>query len=161
MLNKSYIAIGSNLGNREQNIRGAIDTLRSNPLCTVTNESRLYDTEPLLKEGSGEQGWYLNGAIEIETTLAASDLLSLLQEIEIELGRPLPRKSGEARIIDLDILFFEDLVIKTADLTIPHPELHKRMFVLQPLYDIAPTLMHPTLRMSVGDLKTKLDKILK
>ena len=161
MPSKVYIALGSNLGNREQNISIAIDKLRSNPMIAITKVSKSYDTEPLLKDGAEGQARYLNGVIEIETTLRPEDILQVLQEIETDLGRPLPRKSGDPRTIDLDLLLFDDQTFDTPKLTVPHPKLHKRMFVLQPLYDIAPDLIHPTLKVSIGDLKRELDKLSK
>jgi len=158
MKHTAYIGIGSNLGNRGMNIRDATARLSDNSMIAVTKSSNIYDTEPLLKNSSNGQPRYLNTAIEIQTSLDPETLLSVLMEIERYLGRPHPRKSGEPRTIDLDILLFDDLVLDTQNLKIPHPEIEKRLFVLEPLCDIAPTLSHPRSGRSFEEIKNALKR---
>ena len=142
-----YIGIGSNLGNRQDNCLEAISLLQSSGL-TVAGRSSMYETEPW---GNTEQPAFINMAIEAETSLQPSELLVLLKQTEAAMGRKPAAKWGP-RIIDLDILFYDDLVICTAGLVIPHPLLHKRGFVLTPLAEIAPEKLHPVLLKKISDL---------
>jgi 2-amino-4-hydroxy-6-hydroxymethyldihydropteridine diphosphokinase len=138
-----YIGVGSNLGDRAGNcIRGieAIDRLKE---CRVEKRSPLYETEPV---GYEEQGWFVNGVVKIRTDLEPVILLERLRSIERELGRKPTGIPFGPRVLDFDILLFEDIIIKTEKLTVPHPELHKRRFVLKPLADIAPDIVHPVLK---------------
>ena len=149
-----YIGVGSNLGNRAENcLRGieAIDRARG---CYVDRHSPLYETEPV---GYEDQRWFVNGAVKTRTYLDPEGLLARLRSIEQELGRKPTGIPFGPRVLDFDILLFEDLIIKIEHLTIPHPELHKRRFVLKPLADIAPDIVHPVLKEKVltllGNLK--------
>ena len=128
----AYLGIGSNLGNKRENIEEAIRRLKRADGIKVAKVSRLIRTEP---DGGPPQGDFLNGAIEIETGLTAHDLLKELKRIEGELGREGGAKNGP-RPIDLDILLYADEVIKTPELEIPHPRMHKRRFVTEPLKEI-------------------------
>lgn len=148
----AYIAIGSNLGDRRANCERAVELLVQDGVAENIIKSRWYKTEalpppspPFSKGGQGGIFYppFINGVIKIETELAPRELLAGLQRIEANLGRVRTGKKWESRTIDLDILFYNDLVIDTPELKIPHPELHKRMFVLKPLCDIEPTLLHP------------------
>ncbi len=127
-----YIGVGSNLGDRRNYIENAIQKLKESKGIEVKRISGIYETEP---EGGPKQGKYLNGAIEIETTLEPRQLLERLQAIEKELGRVRTVKNGP-RTIDLDILLYGDKKIDEVDLKIPHPRMLEREFVLKPLKEI-------------------------
>jgi 2-amino-4-hydroxy-6-hydroxymethyldihydropteridine diphosphokinase len=146
------IALGSNLssafGGREENLREALRRLRTQG--DVKAVSSFYDTEPV---GYTEQPRFLNAAALVETELLPLELLRGLLEIERQMGRD--RASAPAkgpRVIDLDLLIYGDVVMKTAELTLPHPALHEREFVLEPLAEIAPAMVHPALHRSVAQL---------
>ena len=121
--------------------------------CDVDRHSPLYETEPV---GYADQGWFVNGVVRIRTYLDPEGLLTQLRSIEKELGRKPTGIPFGPRVLDFDILLFEDLVIKTEHLTIPHPELHKRRFVLKPLADIAPDIVHPVLKETILTLLAHL-----
>ncbi len=142
-----YIGIGSNLGDMRSNCLKAIEILETNGV-KVLKRSSIYETEPW---GLKDQPRFMNMAIEAETDLAPRQLLSLLKEIEDNMGRVRTAKWGP-RIIDLDILLYGDVIVKEADLEIPHPLMHERKFVLQPLSEIAPKKVHPVLGRTVGEL---------
>lgn len=142
----AYIGIGSNLGDRFKNCQQAIGLLRENFSSIIT--SPCYETDPI---PGTEGGPFLNGVVAVEASKSPQRLLALLQSIESKLGRVRTKKWGE-RTIDLDILLFGDQVIDAPELKIPHPELPRRRFVLQPLADLAPDLLHPILQKSVRHL---------
>jgi 2-amino-4-hydroxy-6-hydroxymethyldihydropteridine diphosphokinase len=155
-----YLSLGSNLGDRLQLLRAAIDRLREVTEIHFVEASRLYETEPWESE-PGEplhrRSWYLNCAVVIETGLPPEHLLQRLQGIETALGRTRPPGPPEAgrfapRSVDIDILFYDDRVLSDDDLQIPHPLLHERRFVLIPLADIAPEFEHPTLYQTIREL---------
>ncbi len=145
-----YLGVGSNLGDKQENIRKALELLHEK--CEVRAVSSLYNTEPV---GFADQDWFLNGAVKIETELAPDDLRSFLRSIEERLGKKSVRKNGP-RTIDLDILFYGNRTLNEVGLTIPHPRLHERLFVLAPLDEICPAFVHPLLNRSVRDLKSGL-----
>ncbi len=132
-----YIGLGSNLGNRKENIRLAIEKIKELKETTVTKISSLIETDPV---GGPAQGKFLNAAIEIQTNLSAPELLRHLQKIESRLGRVRTVKNGP-RTIDLDILFYGDKQINQEDLIVPHPRIKEREFVLAPLREIAPDIV--------------------
>lgn len=132
----AFIGLGSNLGERTENIKEAITRLKNTPGITLCNASSLIETEPL---GGPPQPKYLNGVIKIETDLSARMLLDRLQEIERALGRKRTIKNGP-RTIDLDILLYGEEAIDEPDLKIPHPRMFEREFVMQPFLEIAPTI---------------------
>jgi 2-amino-4-hydroxy-6-hydroxymethyldihydropteridine diphosphokinase len=143
-----YIGIGSNLGNKRENYQEALVRIAKIPKTRITKESSLYESEPLgdLKE------WFVNGVIEIETELRPEELHRRCQNIERAMGRKKVRKKWGARIIDLDILLFNSLKQQKRRLSIPHPEMQDRKFVLVPLGEIAPQVIHPVLNMTISEL---------
>lgn len=139
-----FISIGSNLGDKIANCREAVEELAK--FSKVDKLSSLYETEPVGKEN---QPNFINSAIEIETNLSAYELLIYLKSIEEKMGRVRTEKWGP-RKIDLDIIFYGQLVIKNDDLIIPHPRAHLRRFVLEPICEIAPNFIHPVLDQTVS-----------
>lgn len=148
----SFIGLGSNLGKPVDRCLEAIEYLRIIKGLQVLRCSSFYRTEPV---GFLDQEWFINAVIEIRTSLAAQELMLELQTIEMRMGRQKPVKWGP-RVIDLDILLYGQEVIQTDSLTVPHPELHKRRFVLEPLYEIAPCAIHPAFGVSVAGLRERL-----
>jgi len=146
-----YIALGTNLGDWLENLRGAIRSMP--PEITVLDESHIYETPPW---GYADQPAFLNMVIKAETDLEPEFLLKYLKQLEVELGREKNFRWGP-RLIDLDILFYDDLVLDSPSLVIPHPRLHERAFVLVPLADIAPESIHPVFKRSVRELLAKMD----
>jgi 2-amino-4-hydroxy-6-hydroxymethyldihydropteridine diphosphokinase len=145
----SYIALGSNLGDRRAHLEGALDRLRIQPGIVVTKVSRFWETAPV--GGPPGQGPFLNAAAELETTLSARELLALCLQIEKEHGRERREPCGP-RTLDLDLLFHGQEVIEEPGLTLPHPRLHERPFVLGPLVEIAPNVVHPVLGKAAVEL---------
>jgi len=154
-----YLALGSNLADRPANLRAAINALpalsaaEGAPLIRVTRESPVYETPPW---GVTDQPAFLNMVVEAETDLPPAALLGFLKLLETRLGRQPGLRYGP-RLIDLDILFYGDLVLDTPPLVIPHPRLHERAFVLVPLADLAPDLRHPVLGAAVRELLAGVD----
>jgi 2-amino-4-hydroxy-6-hydroxymethyldihydropteridine diphosphokinase len=146
-----YIALGTNLGDRLANLHAAIRSLL--PEINVLAESHVYETPPW---GYEDQPSFLNMVVKAETELGPESLLKYLKQLEVELGREQNFRWGP-RLIDLDILFYDDLVINTPPLIIPHPRLYERAFVLVPLVDVAPELIHPVLQRSVSQLLGEVD----
>ena len=146
-----FLGLGSNLGDREKNIKEAVRLLRENGQVEIEKVSSLYETEPV---GIKNQPAFLNGVLEIETNLSPRNLLDTLQAIERRLGRKKGRKWGP-RLIDLDILLYGDLVMEEEDLKIPHPFLAERSFVLIPLAQIAPAIVHPLSKLTISDLRDR------
>ena len=146
-----YIALGTNLGNRKANLHTAIESMP--PDVNVVAESHIYETPPW---GYEDQPAFLNMVIKAETSLGPEALLKYLKQLEIELGREGNFRWGP-RLIDLDILFYDDLVFDTPPLVIPHPRLHERAFVLVPLADVAPDIVHPVLEKKISALLAEVD----
>ncbi len=146
-----YLALGSNMGNRLANLKAAVMNLT--PQMTVKKKSPVYETPPW---GFKEQDAFLNQVIKVETGLAPEPLLRHLKRLEAALGR-VPNFQNGPRLIDIDILFFDSMIIETPPLVIPHPRLHERAFVLVPLNDIAPELTHPLLHKSISELLSTCD----
>lgn len=148
-----FIGIGSNLGDKRKNIERVIEEIKRLNIIKVKKVSNLYETEPV---GGPPQDKFLNGVIEIETSISPKILLALLKTIEEEMGRKPSDVKWGPRQIDLDILLFGDLVIDEFDLKIPHPLMHKRRFVIEPLSEIAPEVIHPVLNKSISELFSAL-----
>jgi len=148
----AYLGIGSNLGDREANINKALVELVRSGKCRLTRVSSIYETEPV---GIKEQPYFLNAAVEIETELAPKDLLATLREVERKTGREKTFKWGP-RVIDIDILLYSDECVAEDNLEIPHPEMHKRSFVLSPLAEIAPHVKHPRLGLSAQQMSAQV-----
>ena len=146
-----YLALGSNLDDRLANLKQAITAL--SPQMEVKAKSRVYETPPW---GYTEQPTFLNQVIKASTYLEFEPLLKHIKRLEIALGRTPSFKNGP-RLIDVDILFYDDLVLNTASLVIPHPHMHERGFVLLPLMDIAPDLVHPVHKKSVREMLASCD----
>ncbi|MDS1030304.1 2-amino-4-hydroxy-6-hydroxymethyldihydropteridine diphosphokinase [Bacillota bacterium LX-D] len=150
----AFIGLGSNLGDKQANIKRAIEMLNGHEEVDVTKISPNYETEPV---GYAEQDNFFNAVVAVETSLTPLKLLELCLNIEQELKRVRKIKWGP-RTIDLDILLYDDLIIKTEQLTVPHPYLHERWFALKPLNDLAPNLIHPVLGESVSELLAELEQ---
>lgn len=150
----AYVGIGSNLGDPLGNCRQAVATLGSLPGTRLLAASPFYETEP--EDGAGPQ-WFVNGVAVLETALAPASLLAALQHLEALAGRPEERTRGKNRTLDLDLLLYGDQVLEEPGLVVPHPRLHWRRFVLVPLCDVAPGLVHPTLRRPLCDLLGAMD----
>ncbi|MBP3553531.1 MAG: 2-amino-4-hydroxy-6-hydroxymethyldihydropteridine diphosphokinase [Bacteroidaceae bacterium] len=149
-----YLSLGTNLGNKEENLRTAM-TLIEEQVGTITSQSALYASAPW---GFDSENTFLNNAISVETSLTPEELLSTTQRIEHTLGRThksVDRQYSD-RLIDIDILLYDDVVMHTPSLTLPHPLMHRRLFVLEPLSEIAPTMIHPLLQKEIATLCNEL-----
>lgn len=147
-----FIAFGSNQGDRLDFCDRAVTLLSLLPHSQVTGVSSLYETEPVVDERTnpGDQ-WFLNGIVRLETELPPRRLLDVCREIERALGRDHDRRGGP-RTLDLDLLFYGSHIIKESGLTIPHPRLHRRRFVLAPMVELDPDWRHPMLERTMRDL---------
>lgn len=152
MMRRVYIGIGSNLGDREFLIRKAVESLRQLPQTNVSGVSSLYDTEPV---GETDQPPFLNAVAWIETELTPRELLWQMLLIEKRMGRVRSKRWGP-RSIDLDLLFYDDELIEEPDLRVPHPEAHRRAFVLLPLLELDPNFRHPVTGETVRRMIQKL-----
>ena len=146
-MKKAYLSLGSNLGDREVNLRRALELIAS-PEVRVTRVSSTYETEP---RDLRHQPWFLNIVAEIETTLFPLQLLGRIQKTEKELGRQRVVDKGP-RTLDIDIVLFGNSVIDTPRLQVPHPRMHERRFVLEPLNELAPELHHPLTRRTIREM---------
>jgi 2-amino-4-hydroxy-6-hydroxymethyldihydropteridine diphosphokinase len=149
----SFIGLGSNMENPAARCMEAIQYIETIEGCNVLRRSSFYRTEPV---GLLDQDWFVNAVIEIRTAFSARVLMQQLQAIENKMGRQKSEKWGP-RIIDLDILLYGQDIIKEDKLTIPHPEFHSRRFVLVPLEEIAPYVIHPAFGVSVAGLMDRLE----
>jgi 2-amino-4-hydroxy-6-hydroxymethyldihydropteridine diphosphokinase len=146
MPSTAYLSLGSNVGNREANLREAIARLEDEG--RIVSASSFYETEPV---EFTDQAWFLNCTVALETSNTPEQLMAAVLHIEKGMGRQRLRRKGP-RNIDIDILLFGDEIFDSATLTIPHPALHQRRFVLQPLAEIAPAVHHPVLQKTIQEL---------
>jgi 2-amino-4-hydroxy-6-hydroxymethyldihydropteridine diphosphokinase len=147
-----YLALGSNIGNRLANLKTVITNLP--PQMLVVKKSTVYETPPW---GFADQSPFLNQAVKTETYLDAASLLRHLKRLEVALGR-VPSFQNGPRLIDIDVLFYDDVILDSPALKLPHARLHERAFVLVPLNDIAPEFVHPVLNKSVSGLLASVDQ---
>ena len=146
-MKRIYLSLGSNVGDREGNLRRAVERLAARDV-RVLRTSRIYETEPV---DYRDQAWFLNQVVEAETALFPMQLLTLIGRVERELGRVRTVRNGP-RTIDIDILFYAAAIVNTARLEIPHPRMAERLFVLAPLAELAPDLRHPVTHRSVRQM---------
>jgi len=141
-----YLSLGSNIGDRQGHLREAIDHLQAKR--RIVSLSSFYETEPV---EFTDQAWFLNCIVALETTESPQELMAAILQIEHQMGRERLQPKGP-RIIDIDIVLFGDEILDSPLLTIPHPAMHERRFVLQPLAEIAPETQHPVLKKSILEL---------
>lgn len=147
----SYIALGSNIGNRQAHCEQAIAHLSQTAGIAIAKVSKWYNTKAVCLPGETQPD-FLNGVVCLETTISPENLYKICKEIEQKIGRVPSEKKWQPRVIDLDILFYGDAITEEKNLKIPHPLLHKRLFVLEPLFEIAPELVHPILKITVAKI---------
>jgi len=160
----AYIGIGANLGDPLAQCRQAVEKISRIPEITLERVSSYYRTEPVIPESAGpehrraleKQDWFVNAAAEIRTILSPQDLWKELRRIENDMGR-VRTIAGGPRIIDLDLLMYGQEIVEEKDLRVPHPEMHRRLFVLEPMCEIASYWIHPVFGVSMRGLKDRLD----
>ena len=150
----AYISVGSNLGNKLENCRRGVAELIASPGSCLKAQSRIYQTEPV---DDRDQDWFVNYVVAIETEYEPLELLTEIARVEHGAGRVRTGRKFGPRVLDLDIILFGGRVIESKRLTIPHPRMHKRHFVLRPLCDIDPDIIHPVLQVPVRRLLADLD----
>lgn len=150
----AIISIGSNMGNKEENLNKALELIEENKLCAIVKKSTYITTEPW---GVEDQEEFLNGAVMVQTILSPKELMKFLLEVEQELKRERVLRWGP-RTLDLDIIFMDDLVSNEEDIILPHPRMHQRAFVLEPVNEIAPYHLHPLKNKRVFELLEDLSK---
>jgi 2-amino-4-hydroxy-6-hydroxymethyldihydropteridine diphosphokinase len=150
----AYLGVGSNLGNRLAFMRGGRDFLCAKAGIELEGASAVYETEP--QGGPADSPLFLNAVLAVRTSLSPRELLEACRAVEDEFGRV---RSGTCmpRTLDIDILLYDDRIVDEEDLQIPHPRLHERLFVMIPLYEIAPDCLHPQLHETIGDLIRQFD----
>ena len=149
-----YLSIGSNLGDKRNFLLQAIALIRER-VGRVVCMSRFYETEPW---GYTSTNTYLNAALEVETSLSALEVLAITQDIERELGRQRKSMNREYcdRSMDIDLLLMDDIIVRSEALNLPHPLMHERLFVMEPMVEIAPTVMHPVLQKTICEIFNSL-----
>lgn len=156
-MNKLYLLLGGNLGDKRKIFSEAIGLL-SNRVGEITTRSSIYETEPW---GFESNDLFWNQVIEIATSLSPEEVLNQTQQIELELGRIRKANQYDSRLIDIDILFFDDLILNRENLILPHPRIQERKFALVPLCEIAPNLIHPVLLKSISQILEECNDPLK
>lgn len=152
----AYLSLGTNLGNKEENLRAAMKLIEEQ-IGNIVSQSAFYTSEPW---GFMSENSFLNNVVAVSTTMTPEKLLETTQHIEFTLGRTRKSVNGQYadRLIDIDILFYDQQVTNTPTLTLPHPLMHRRLFVLEPLNQIAPTLTHPILKKDINTLFRELQE---
>lgn len=149
-----FISVGSNMGDKYKSCHAGVRALTGSAEISLMARSHVYKTEPV---GYKDQDWFINLVIQVKTSLDPFALLERIGDIQRAAGRKADAVRFGPRILDMDIIFFDDLIMDTENLVIPHPRMHSRRFVLQPLCDIDPNQVHPVLNQTVGDLLENLD----
>ncbi len=152
--NKVFIGVGSNVGDKMQNIEKAVELINKNSECEIVNVSSIYESKPY---GDVKQDNFFNSVVRIETNLEPDNLFRILKDIEEKIGRIKTKRWGP-REIDLDILLYDDLVYSENNLTIPHRGIQERDFVMVPLIEIEPEIVHPVFKKKISQLLKKADK---
>ena len=152
---RAFISVGSNLGDKLEQCRRGVDALAAGGDIRITGTSRMYRTEPV---DVADQEWFVNGVIRVETGLGPFELLARLQSLQRQAGRAEGGVRFGPRVLDLDILLYDRLVMDDPRLTLPHPRMHRRRFVLKPLCDIDPDTVHPVLGQTAAALLAALDE---
>ncbi|MCK5310705.1 MAG: 2-amino-4-hydroxy-6-hydroxymethyldihydropteridine diphosphokinase [Desulfobacteraceae bacterium] len=147
------ISLGSNLGNKKENLLSAIELLKEHAQIKIIDISPFYRTEPV---DYLDQDWFVNAVLKAETTLEPENLLCVLKETEIKLKQGKKSIRFGPRIIDLDIIYYGEMIVNTKELVIPHPRMHKRCFVLKPLCDIETEIVHPVCKLKPNELLDEL-----
>jgi len=150
----AYIAVGSNIGERRLNCQNGIAALTASGKTSLKAQSGFYLTEPV---DYTDQDWFVNWVVKMDTILDPYQLLDELKSVERNAGRTNDAVKFGPRVLDLDILFYDEWVLDSPKLIVPHPRMHKRRFVLKPICDIDPTLVHPVLKMDMRSLLDSLD----
>ncbi len=149
----AIVCVGSNMGDKCANCKKGIDALQNSAGCVLAGQSRFFRTTPV---DCLDQDWFVNAALRVQTFLEPKALLALLKDIEVRVGRRETVRFGP-RVLDLDIIFYDACILETPGLVLPHPRMHKRRFVLEPICDINPGIYHPVLKKSVQQLLDALD----
>ncbi len=153
----AYLCLGSNMGDKVGYVQRAVKMLTESGMVTIVRSSALYETEPW---GNHDLDWFVNAVIEVKTKLSPRELLDLCKNTEIQMGRVKTNSEKyENRIIDIDILFYGDMIIDEPDLKIPHPHLHERAFALVPLLELIPDYEHPKYKKSLLQLHEELETL--
>ncbi len=153
----AYLCLGSNIGDKVGYVQQAVKMLTATGMVTVVRSSALYETEPW---GNKDLDWFVNAVIEVKTKLSPRELLDLCKNTEIQMGRKIIESDKyEARNIDIDILFYGDLIVDEPDLKIPHEHLHERAFALVPLLELIPDYEHPKYKKSILQLHEELETL--
>jgi len=154
MLHRIFLGLGSNLGDKEKNISDAYTWIEER-IGKIVSKSAFYVTPP---EGFLSENWFINTVCEVASDLSVNNIFAIIQTIERQLGRTEKSENGNYadRQIDIDILMIDDLIIDSPELTVPHPRMHLREFVLVPFSEIAPQMLHPILKQTIGELLEKL-----
>ncbi len=155
MIHIAYIGVGSNIGDKLLNCKNGVMALAERQNTKIKKWSRFYQTEPVDYKN---QDWFINGVVKIETDIDAFQLIKELKSIEHAAGRMDNTVRFGPRILDMDILLFDDIVVNSCGLIIPHPRMHKRRFVLKPICDIDPSIVHPVLNQELRYLLAALDE---